>query len=72
MDSMSLVLYMSPVAAAALVPAAILLEPDCIAAARELSAHDACALSVMHECEYTANMGVGRGCMGKNLMQHLT
>ena len=44
-DSMSLMLYMSPVAAAALVPAAMLLEPNCIAAARELSTQYACALS---------------------------
>ena len=42
MDSMSLLLYMAPVAASALVPAAMILEPQSIVAARELSTQHAC------------------------------
>ena len=42
-DSMNLLLYMAPIAALALVPATVLLEPDSITTAR--------ALAVEHPCE---------------------
>ena len=40
---MSLLLYMSPVAALALVPAAVILEPQSIQVARDLSVEHPCA-----------------------------
>ncbi len=45
MDSMSLLLYMAPVAALALVPAAVILEPQSIQAARDLSVEHPCKSS---------------------------
>ena len=44
MDSMSLLLYMAPVASLALVPAAVMLEPQSIQAARDLSVEHPCAV----------------------------
>ena len=73
MDSISLMLYMSPVAAAALVPAAMLLEPSSIMAAREIAAENPCALTecpravlAKHECvsfPHRFEAGVNEPCV---------
>ncbi len=44
LDSISLLLYMAPVAALALLPAAVILEPQSIQAARDLSVEHPCEL----------------------------
>ncbi len=41
---MNLLLYMAPIATAALVPATLILEPNAIATARTLAAQHPCAL----------------------------
>ncbi len=69
---MNLLLYMAPIATAALVPATLILEPNAIATARTLAAEHPCALdpfylvptSVQGLARDRAKLGVGMSSVG--------